>query len=411
MKNVLTRPPETRAEDPGPSWGDSNQCLRGLRVAVVHEWLTAYAGSERVLEQILLLFPHAELFTLVNHLPVNQRFFADDRTVHTSFLQDIPFSERLFRKLLWLLPAAIESFDLSAFDLVISSSHAVAKGVLTGPDQLHICYCHSPMRYAWDQQHEYLRQAGLYSGLRSLYARAALHYLRLWDVRTVAGVDHFIANSTFVARRIAKVYARTATVIHPPVAIDKFPMSRNKGDYYVTASRLVPYKRVDLVVRAFANLPDRRLIVVGDGPEMKTCQKLATNNVQLLGYQSDSALREIVGKARAFVFAAEEDFGISVVEAQATGTPIICYGKGGVLDSVIDSVTGIYFSDQTAESIVRAIKRFEALAVPMNSTAIRSQAQQFSPEHFQKKLLTYISAKWNEHATHPNSPKRIAVGA
>ena len=372
--------------------------LRKLRVAVVHDWLTAYAGSEKVLEQILLLFPQAELFTLVDHLPATQRAFLNGRTIHTSFLQRLPLSAQVFRKLLWLFPLAVESFDLSSFDLILSSSHAVAKGVITGPDQLHICYCHSPIRYAWDCQHEYLRQAGLDTGIKSAYARAALHYLRMWDVRTASGVDHFIANSHFIARRIGKAYSRSSAVIHPPVDVDKFSLVCDKSDYYITASRLVPYKRVDLIVQAFSQLPNRRLLVIGDGPEMRTCRKLAGPNVELLGYQSDDSLRQLVGRARAFVFAAEEDFGISPVEAQACGTPVICYGKGGVLDSVINHQTGIYFPQQSAQSIADAIHHFESLKTPMNAFDIRAQAQRFSPEQFQNQMQRFIAARWKEHA-------------
>jgi glycosyltransferase involved in cell wall biosynthesis len=390
--------------------------LRQLRVAVVHDWLTAYAGSEKVLEQILLLFPQAELFTLVDHLPTAERTFVDNRTIHTSLLQKIPFSAQVFRKLLWLFPLAIESFDLSLFDLILSSSHAVAKGVLSGPDQLHICYCHTPIRYAWDCQHEYLRQGGLDAGIRSIYARVVLHYLRIWDMRTASGVDHFIANSSFVARRIGKVYSRKSTVIHPPADIDKFPMTCVKGDYYVTASRLVAYKRVDLIVQAFADLPDRRLIVIGDGPEMRKCRKLAAGNVQLLGHQSDKALCKIVAGARAFVFAAEEDFGISVVEAQACGTPVICYGKGGVLDSVVDHETGIYFSEQTPESIRCAIRRFEGLTTPLSADRMRAQALRFSPEEFRKHFVRLVAARWEEHSAHirgtpSETPESLAMGA
>jgi glycosyltransferase involved in cell wall biosynthesis len=375
----------------------TNASLRTLRVAVVHDWLTAYAGSEKVLEQILLLFPQAELFTLVDHLPMAQRAFAKGRVIHTSFLQRLPFSAKLFRKLLWLFPLAIESFDLSGFELIISSSHAVAKGVLTGPDQLHICYCHTPIRYAWDCQHEYLRQMRLDSGLASICARSALHYLRLWDVRTSSGVDHFIANSNFIARRINKAYARSSTVIHPPADVDKFPLIREKSDYYVTASRLVPYKRIDLIVEAFARLPDRRLLVIGEGPEMRSCRKLAKNNVQFLGYQPDERLPELLGNARAFVFAAEEDFGISVVEAQACGTPVICYGKGGVLDSVVDRETGVYFSEQSPAGIAGAIRRFEALTTPLDPFEIHARAQRFSPEQFQRQFQTHVMTRWKEH--------------
>lgn len=390
--------------------------LGDLRVAIVHDWLTGYAGSERVLEQILLLFPQAELFSLVDHVPPTERRFLQGRPVNTSFLQGVPFSAQLFRKLLWLFPAAIESFDLSQFELVISSSHAVAKGVITGPDQLHVCYCHSPIRYAWDRQHEYLRQAGLEKGILSIYARAALHYLRLWDVRTAAGVNHFVANSSFIARRIAKVYAREAAVIHPPVAVNEFHINHEKSDCYVTASRLAPYKRVDLIVRAFAKMPNRRLIVIGDGPEMEKCRRLAASNVELMGYQPDDVLREAVGKARAFVFAAEEDFGISVVEAHAAGTPVICFGRGGVLDSVVNGQTGIYFYQQSVQSIIEAVENFEALEFPLNALTIQAQAQQFSTENFRDRFLSYVAARWEEHsldlkASEKDQIKRLAMRA
>ena len=399
MLNQAISLPECPLEYTGNSVPNdsTNASLRTLRVAVVHDWLTAYAGSEKVLEQILLLFPQAELFTLVDHLPMAQRAFAKGRVIHTSFLQRLPFSAKLFRKLLWLFPLAIESFDLSGFELIISSSHAVAKGVLTGPDQLHICYCHTPIRYAWDCQHEYLRQMRLDSGLASICARSALHYLRLWDVRTSSGVDHFIANSNFIARRINKAYARSSTVIHPPADVDKFPLIREKSDYYVTASRLVPYKRIDLIVEAFARLPDRRLLVIGEGPEMRSCRKLAKNNVQFLGYQPDERLPELIGNARAFVFAAEEDFGISVVEAQACGTPVICYGKGGVLDSVVDRETGVYFSEQSPAGIAGAIRRFEALTTPLDPFEIHARAQRFSPEQFQQQFQWHVMTRWEEH--------------
>jgi glycosyltransferase involved in cell wall biosynthesis len=252
---------------------------------------------------------------------------------------------------------------------------------------------------------------GLHSGLASIYARSALHYLRLWDVRTSSGVDHFIANSNFIARRINKTYARSATVIHPPADVGKFPLVREKSDYYVTASRLVPYKRIDLIVAAFAKLPDRRLLVIGDGPEMRSCQKLAKSNVRFLGYQPDERLPELLGRARAFVFAAEEDFGISVVEAQACGTPVICYGKGGVLDSVVDRETGIYFTEQSPEGIASAIRRFEALKTPLNPFEIHVRAQRFSPEQFQQQFQRHVTARWKEHCARlSNGPAHIEEG-
>jgi glycosyltransferase involved in cell wall biosynthesis len=370
--------------------------LHGLRIAIVHEWLTVFAGSEKVLEQMLLLFPNADLFALVDHLPADQRRFLNGKSVRTSFLQNLPFSARLFRKLLWIMPSAIESLDLSNYDIILSSSHAVAKGVITGPDQLHICYCHSPMRYAWDLQHEYLRQAGLHSGIMSIYARTTLHYLRLWDVRTANGVDHFIANSNFIARRIKKVYGRESTVIHPPVETDLFPFEEQKEEYYLTASRLVPYKRIDLIIEAFSRTPQRKLRVIGDGPEMQNCKRLAGPNIEFLGYQSDQVLRSLMSRARAFVFAAEEDFGIVVVEAQACGTPVICFGRGGSLDSVVRDHTGVYFERQTVNSIVDAVDRFENLPTPLNSVFIRSHAERFSSHCFRFKLMHLVESLWSQ---------------
>jgi len=394
----------------------NRKSLCGQRIAIVHEWLTTVAGSEKVLQQMLLLFPNADLFVLVDHLPAKDRQFLRGRTVHTSFLQNIPFSAQLFRKLLWILPSAVESLDLSEYDIVLSSSHAVAKGVITGPDQLHICYCHSPIRYAWDCQHQYLRQAGLHKGVLSLYARATLHYLRLWDVRTANGVDQFVANSNFVARRIKKVYQRPSRVIHPPVDVESFPFQDKKDDYYLTASRLVPYKRIDLIVEAFARTPERRLLVVGSGPELQNCKKFAKPNIEFLGYQEDQALRTLMGKAKAFVFAAEEDFGIIVVEAQACGTPVICLGRGGALDSVIEDQTGVFFEQQTAASIVDAVDRFETLPQSFDPARIRSHAETFSSERFRSVFFQLVDDLWNQQVLDRSgqkltAPRVMAMGA
>jgi glycosyltransferase involved in cell wall biosynthesis len=383
---------------------NSSSSLRNLRVAIVHDWLTTFSGSEKVVEQMLALFPKADLFSLVDHLPSGDRGFLGGRKVKTSFLQTIPFSAKLFRKLLWLLPFAIESFDLSDYDLILSSSHAVAKGVLTGPDQLHVCYCHSPIRYAWDLQHDYLRQAGLTHGLMAIYARATLHYLRLWDLRTSHGVDHFLANSSFIGRRIQKVYRRDSVVLFPPVDTDRFALQTQKSDYYLTASRLVPYKRVDLIVEAFARTPNRRLLVVGDGSEMANCKKRAKANIEFLGYQDDASLYTLMSQARAFVFAAQEDFGITVVEAQACGTPVICLQRGGVLDSVIDGETGIFFEDQTCESLMDAVDRFEGLPEPLNPLVIRAQAEQFSIKHFGQNLRQILETFWIQHRRSASLP-------
>jgi glycosyltransferase involved in cell wall biosynthesis len=361
-----------------------------IRVAVIHEWLTSYVGSEKVLEQILNLYPEADLFVVVDFLPPDQRAFLSGRTPKTTFIQRLPGARRRFRSYLPLMPLAIEQFALKGYDLVISSSHAVAKGAITGPDQLHICYCHSPIRYAWDLQSQYLKESGLESGVRSWLVRLMLHYLRIWDCRTAHGVDEFIANSHFIAKRVRKVYGRGARVIHPPVDTSFFTPAARKEDYYLAASRFVAYKRMDIVVEAFRSLPDRRLIVIGDGPEFAKCARMAPANVTLLGHQSGDILRHHMQSARAFLFAAEEDFGIAPVEAQACGTPVICYGRGGVLDSVIDGVTGVYFPDQSAESLASAVRKFESLA--FSAITIRNNAERFAPGVFRQAFREFTDA-------------------
>jgi glycosyltransferase involved in cell wall biosynthesis len=243
-----------------------------VRVAIIHDWLVTYAGAERILEQIIKIFPDADLFSLVDFIPSDKREFLGNKIVNTSFIQKLPFAEKKYRHYLPLMPLAIEQFDLSDFDLIISCSHAIAKGVLTGPDQLHIsCVC-SPIRYAWDLQHQYLKESGLDKGLKGWLAKVILHKIRLWDYRTSNGVDYFIAISEFISRRIWKIYRREAKVIYPPVYVNDFLFSDNKEDFYLTASRMVPYKKIDLIIKAFAEMPDKKLVVIGDGPDFKKIQ-------------------------------------------------------------------------------------------------------------------------------------------
>jgi glycosyltransferase involved in cell wall biosynthesis len=357
------------------------------RVALVHEWLVAYAGSEHVLHEILALFPDADLFAVVDFLSDEDRAKLSGKRAKTTFIQRLPFASRRYRNYLPLMPIAIEQLDLSSYDVIISSSHAVAKGVLTGPDQLHICYCHTPIRYAWDLQHQYLREARLAHGIKSLFARLILHYIRLWDARTVNGVDQFIANSDYVARRIKKVYRRDAKVIHPPVDLEMFTMHAVKEDYYLAASRLVPYKRIDLIVEAFSSTPDRKLVVIGDGPEMPRIRRLAGPNVSFLGYQKTGVLKDYLQRARAFVFAAEEDFGIIPLEAQACGTPVIAFGRGGALETVVaqsETPTGVFFYSQTVPSLLDAIRHFETLSIKPETC--RKWAESFSATTFRDAL-------------------------
>lgn len=368
-----------------------------LKIAVVTDWLVTYAGAERVLEQIIKVFPEADLYSLVDFLPDHQREFLRNKTCKTSFLQRAPFSQKKYRQYLPLMPLAIEQLDVSHYNLVISSSHAVAKGILTGPDQLHISYVHSPIRYAWDLQHQYLYESGLNRGVKGWIAKILLHYMRQWDLRTANGVDYFIANSHFIARRIWKVYRRNAKVIYPPVDVDDFTLCSNKQDFYLTASRMVPYKKIDLIVEAFAEMPDKKLIVIGDGPDFTKIKTRAGKNVEILGYQPFSVLKDYMQRARAFVFAAEEDFGIAPVEAQACGTPVIAYGKGGATETVkglTDSTpTGLFFDEQKIDSIKQAVQYFERVSSQIVPGNCRKNAERFSPEIFRTNFKMFIDEK------------------
>ncbi|WP_297492685.1 glycosyltransferase family 4 protein [Acidocella sp.] len=367
------------------------------RVAIVHDWLVTYAGSERVVAALLSLFPESDLFSIVDFLSDKERERLHGKKAQTSFVQKLPFARRRYRSYFPIMPVAIEQFDLSGYDLIISSSHAVAKGVITGPGQLHICYCHTPVRYAWDLQHRYLKETGLDRGLKSVMARLMLHYIRMWDVRTTNGVDHFVTNSDYVGRRVRRIYGRESTTVYPPVDTRYFTPSGKRESYYLTASRMVPYKRMDLIVEAFRYLPDRKLIVIGDGPERAKIEKLGGPNVEFLGYQPDDVMKQHLQRAQAFIFAAEEDFGILPLEAQACGTPVIAYGKGGALETVVDidnatgaDATGVLFYRQVPEAISSAIMRFEAADIAPG--ACRAWAENFSLAHFQTTMSELIAS-------------------
>jgi glycosyltransferase involved in cell wall biosynthesis len=289
---------------------------------------------------------------------------------------------------------------------VISSSHAVAKGILTGPDQLHISYVHTPIRYAWDMQHQYLRESGLEVGLKGWMAKLMLHQMRIWDYRTASGVDQFVANSDFIARRIRKVYGREAEVIHPPVDVDSFALCTKKQDFYLTASRLVPYKKVDVIVEAFNAMPDKRLVVVGDGPCFDKLKAVAGRNVEMLGYQPHAEMHKLMQDAKAFVFAAEEDFGITPVEAQACGTPVIAYGKGGALETVVDleahrNATGMFFREQTAASVVEAVEWFDRQYDRIDPRTCRANAERFSREVFRERFDELVERHCSEGKARP----------
>ncbi|WP_456267957.1 glycosyltransferase family 4 protein [Kushneria sp. AK178] len=367
-----------------------------MKVAVVADWLTAYAGAERVIEAIIEIYPQADIYTTVYDAKGMKNSKINNFKVYETFISKLPKAKKWYQKYLPLMPLAIEQLDLSSYDVVISSSHAVAKGVITGPDQLHVCYCHSPIRYAWDFQHQYLREAGMSKGIKSWVARWLLHRIRLWDVRTSNGVDVFIANSKYIARRINKVYGRKASVIYPNVAIDDFQVNQNKEDFYLAASRLVPYKRVDLIVEAFSQMPDKTLVVIGDGPQMESIRAKAGSNVTLMGYQNFDVLKGHMSRAKAFVFAAEEDFGIMPVEVQACGTPVIAYGRGGSLETVVEGQTGTFLHEQTAISICDAVSTFEARQEPWSHETIRKNAERFSTERFQREFKVLIDTHYKD---------------
>lgn len=370
--------------------------LGRMKIAIVHEWLSSWAGSEKVVEQWLLMYPQADLFAVVDFLPEADRHRLHGRVPRTSFIQRLPGARRHFRHYLPLMPLAMEQLDLSGYDLVLSSNHAVAKGVVTGPGQLHLSYMHSPMRYAWDLQHQYLRESGLARGLKSALARAMLHYLRGWDSRSANGVDAFAANSSFIAQRVLKTYRRSATVIYPPVDTARFQPVAQKDGHFLAASRMVPYKRMPLIVEAFAAMPRHRLVVVGDGPELPRIRALAQGrpNIEVRGFVDDAELVRTMQRARAFVFAAEEDFGIAPVEALACGTPVIAYGRGGALDTVVDGLTGLHFHEQSAGAIVEAVQRFDARPGAIDPVACRRQAERFSVEAFRARFGAWVEREW-----------------
>lgn len=368
-----------------------------MRVAVVCDWLIVYAGAERVLEQILQIFPDADLFCLVDFLVPEDRGFILHKKPQTTFIQRLPLAKSRYRSYLPLMPLAIKRLDVSGYDLILSSSHAVAKGITTGPDQLHLSYVHSPMRYAWDLQRQYLQDAGLDEGIRGAMAKILLHYLRIWDKRSSNGVDYFAANSSYIAGRIAKAYGRESEVIYPPVDVEYYRMHKDKEDFYLTVSRLVPYKKVGLLAEAFNAMPEKRLVVIGDGPEFEKIKKMAKGNIKLMGYQKSEVLREMMQKAKAFVFAAEEDFGITPLEAQACGTPVIAYGRGGALETVLplgtEKPTGIFFKEQTAESIQDAVACFEKERAVFTPESCRENALRFSAERFRESFARFVNDK------------------
>lgn len=362
-----------------------------MKRALIHDWYYTNGGAEKVIHSITNIWSDFDYYSLIDFLSEKDRaFILKGKKTHTSFIQKLPTAKKNHRKFLQFFPLAIEQFDLRNYDVVISSSASVAKGVLTNQKQLHICYCHSPMRYAWDLYYEYLRDKNLDKGIKGWYAKNVLHKMRVWDVISSNRVDYFIANSNYIAKRIKKVYNREATVIYPPVDINLFKLVHQKEDYYVAASRLVSYKKIQLIVEAFNEIPNKKLKVIGSGPEMSNIKKVAKSNIEILGSKESEEFVQLLQKAKALVFAADEDFGILPVEAQSCGTPVIAFKKGGVIETVIENETGVFFEKQTTFDIINAVNKFEKQT--FNPKIIRKNAERFSKERFEKEFEEFVKS-------------------
>lgn len=368
-----------------------------MKVAIVQEWLVTVGGSDKVVKAILDVFPDADIYTLVAKKEVCDELGIPWEKVHTSFIQKMPLGTKKHRAYLPLFPFAIEQFDLRGYDVVISSSHCVAKGILTKADQLHICYCHSPIRYCWDMYNEYLEESHLDKGFKSWLVRLMLHPIRQFDAIAGSRVDYYISNSDYVGQRIRKTYRRKAKTIHPNIDISNFELCNDKQEYYLASSRLVAYKKIDTIIEAFNQMPDKKLVVIGGGPNLEAYRKLANANVTVMGYQPFDVLKDKMQHAKAFVFAADEDFGMIPIEAQSCGTPVIAYGHGGSLETVNGGKTGLFFNEQTPEAIVEAVNRFEAMgSQPFAPADCRQWAEGFSEERFKREIKEFVEEKYEE---------------
>ncbi len=357
-----------------------------MRVALVHDYLTELGGAERVLQALCELFPHAPIYTLIYDEKATGGLFKE-RRIHTSFLQRMPYARSRHRNYAWLMPLAVEQFDLSKYDLVISDSASYAKGIVTKPHTVHISYCHTPIRYAWDDSHRYVKEFGAPLFLRHLIP-LFLNYLRIWDKEAALRVDAFIANSSFVKERIRKYYRVDAQVVHPPVDTEFFSaVKRSPQDYFLAAGRLVAYKRFDLALRAFNEL-GMPLVVAGEGSEMKKLKAIAGKTITFAGHVSDQDLRGLYAGAKALIFPQEEDFGITAVEAMATGCPVIAYRGGGALENIVEGKTGIFFDHERPGTLVKAVEQFAN--IEFDSDEIRKHAKKFSKEVFKKKMQEVI---------------------
>jgi glycosyltransferase involved in cell wall biosynthesis len=364
--------------------------MEEVKVVLVHDWLTGQRGGEKVLEVLAEIFPRAPIYTLF-HFPKSQIEEIEKREIKTSFLQHLPLVRKRYRFYLPLFPLAVELFDLQDYDLVISTSHCVAKGIIPHPEALHVCYIHSPMRYAWNQYFPYFSASKL-SFLSRLIIPPIIHHLRLWDESSSSRVDHFLANSKNVAQRVEKYYRRRAEVLYPPVETDFFQAGKEGGDFYLIVSALVPYKRIDLAIEAF-NQTGLPLKIVGKGPDYKKLKKSAKENVEFLGALEAEELLRFYQTARALILPGEEDFGITSLEAQACGIPVIAYGRGGALESVVPGKTGLFFPELKVESLLSVLDKFKSME--FNKNVIRENAMRFSRNIFKEKIASCLRDKWS----------------
>ena len=353
-----------------------------MKIAIIHDWLVTNAGAEGVLKAIVELYPDADIFSLVDFLTLQDRKeILKGKFAKTSFIQKLPLAKKQFRNYLPIFPKAIESLDLSGYDFIISSSHAVAKGIKKSKEQVHICYCHTPIRYAWDMYEEYTKDLPF---IKKMLVQASLAYIRKWDISSLDRVDYFVANSHFIADRIMRIYGRKSIVINPPVDTKSFKFYEKKEDFYLTVSRLVSYKKVKLIVEAF-NQTDKKLIVIGKGDELEEIKSIANSNIEVLGFMQKDEMIDYMQRAKGFVFAALEDFGIVPIEAMSCGTPVLAYGKGGIKDSVVDGKTGLFFEEQSVESILKALAKFDEKSFDYDM--ISKHASSFSVERFKKEFI------------------------
>jgi glycosyltransferase involved in cell wall biosynthesis len=365
-----------------------------MKVAIVHDWFNEVGGAEKVVKELLFCYPTADLYCLFDFFDDTKRAkFLSNKVTTTTFIQKIPFAKKFYRFLFPFFPKAIEGLNLSEYDLIISSSYCVAKGIIKHKNQLHICYCHSPVRYAWDLKQEYLD--AVKEPISKTIFSSLLNKLRDWDKRTSNRVDYYIANSINVSNRIKQNYNRDSIVIYPPVDINRFKIETIKKNYYITVSRLVSYKKTELLIKAFEQFPELKLVVAGDGPNRKKLEQSAPKNVKILGYIETNELIELIKGAKGFIAAANEDFGITIVEAQACGTPVIVPYLGGYKESVTPE-TGLFFEDQRLESIVKAIQQFEKENKHYEKEAFLKNTSNFNKERFHKQITEFISAKYSE---------------